>query len=189
MIYSLSFSPDSKHLAFSAVRDNEGIVVYDKKEVAKYEEVSQPFFSPDGSRFAYVYKDGNEHFLMLDGQRSKSYVDVGAPVFSPDSQRCTYVAQLSNGSWVMVIDGVESEEHVFVSVATFSPDSQRLAYVVHDGEAGCVILDGEEGPKFKDIGYTSIVFSPDSSRILKYMSMQLKKPLMSMRMRNWEDMR
>jgi len=164
-INSLLFSPDSEHLAFSVAKDNKGVIVYDKTELGAYDEVSSPVFSFDSNRLAYVYRNGNELFLVLDGQQSKAYVNIDSPVFSPDSEQFAYKAQLANGNWVMVIDGVESEEQVFVGVATFSPDNQRLAYMIHDGEHASVILDGEAGPKFKDIGYTSILFSPDSSRI------------------------
>jgi WD40 repeat protein len=165
IVNSLFFSPDSKHLAFSVARDNKGIMMFDGKELGSHDEVSKPIFSPDSSRFAYIAKDGTEHSMILDGQQGKQYLDINAPTFSPDSKIFAYKAQLDDGYSVLVVNGIESEEEVFVGVPIFSPDSQHLAYMVHDSEYATVIEDGKKGPKFKDIGYTSIIFSADSSRM------------------------
>jgi hypothetical protein len=161
----LLFSPDSQHLAFTAGQKNKGIVVYDGKVIGNYDEVSEPIFSDDSTRLAYLAVSGVEHHMVVDGNKGKSYIDISAAVFSPDSKKFAYKAQLNDGNWVMVLNEMESEPYVFIGIPVFSTDSQRLAFMVHDGEYGFVIIDGEKGPRFKDIGYTSIMFSPDSSRV------------------------
>ena len=145
--YSLVFSPDSKHLAYTIQRDRKYVVVLDGvegKPYARYDTYLLP--SPNLSGFYY------------------------RPVFSPDSQHLAYAAQPEEG-YCVVLDGVEGKHHegaVNPKTITFSPDSKRLAYttniwIVLDGKE---VAPGSEGSK--------LVFSPDSKQ-LGYIGYQVKE--------------
>ena len=58
----LEFSPDSKHVTYSATADGEkkGFMVIDGKIGAKYDTVLVPHYSPDSAHLAYgAQKEGN----------------------------------------------------------------------------------------------------------------------------------
>jgi hypothetical protein len=79
---SLRISPDSKRVAYVAVRRSlfageKKFVVVDGKEEAIYDDIAATmltFFSPDGKRLAYGAKGGNRNwFVVIEGSEGKRY--------------------------------------------------------------------------------------------------------------------
>jgi len=113
-IYSPTFSPDSKRLAYIAavtVKKDKELVVVDGKEGKQYDIISmRPIFSPDSKRVAYLAKTGNKCFVVIDGKEKKQYDLVSHPYFSPDSKRVAYFAKTGNKCFV-VIDGKDGNQY------------------------------------------------------------------------------
>lgn len=83
------------------------------------------------------------------------------PVWSPDSRHFAFFAKNDDGRFVAVVDGEPSEawDMTLPGSFRFSPDSSRFAYAVMDGEFGRVVVDGEAGPRYRNVnGFT---FGPD----------------------------
>jgi hypothetical protein len=141
----LAFSPDSKHLAYSAISGP-----WDKMIEGKW-------LTHNENTFAVV--DGRE-------QRNR-YIEIyDGPIFSPDSQRQMYTARGEPPSpplldySVVVVNEVEQEHYDDVEFGTlhFSPDSKRFAYVARAANHWFVVADGKaEKP------YDAIRMSFDSS--------------------------
>jgi WD40 repeat protein len=70
----LSFSPNSKHLVYSARDKKNWYVVLNGEEIATYKEVGSFTFSEDSSHLAYfaVYKDGGAT-IVVDGLEGRKY--------------------------------------------------------------------------------------------------------------------
>ncbi|HHT9160316.1 MAG TPA: hypothetical protein ACFYEB_00455, partial [Candidatus Brocadiia bacterium] len=60
-----TFSPDSKHVAYTAKEGNKEFVVVDGEEGKQYDTVSCGPFSPDSKHVAYTAKEGNKEFVVV----------------------------------------------------------------------------------------------------------------------------
>jgi WD40 repeat protein/tetratricopeptide (TPR) repeat protein len=184
------FSPDSNHLAYSAVEKNKAVIVLDGREVGAnvgrgYVWQVMPFsgngmlvFSPDSSLLAYIGYDEKGKFVVMDSVDGNMHDvvrsdGIASPiVFSPDSKHVAYMVRRTSDykCWI-VFDGVAGKEYAGIEDAslTFSPDSSRLAYIasvehMKDRWRTAIILDGEE---VKDEFYyhSRLIFSPDSKHL------------------------
>jgi Tol biopolymer transport system component len=184
----VTFSPDSKHIAYVAGRDGkEFIVVDDKEEKQQYDSVRWPEFSPDSKRLAYsasVEREKEplgttfEKFVVVDGKEGEHYggedVWVRPVVFSPDSKRVAYSIRALFEKEFIVVDGVPEKVYEDVGECpAFSPDSKHIAYSATDRYSykKLIILDGKEQEVhdyvITDWGIVGvgIIFSPDSKRL------------------------
>lgn len=132
-------------------------------------------FGPSG-RFAFIAskgrgKNGGEREIaVIDGKESPEYEAIYSIEFSPDGSRIAYVASKA-GKQFVVVDGKPWAKYDEVhDPLTFSPDGKRLACVVLNYDSNgngtyCVLVDGNPGPKFKDIFTNSLMFSADGKHI------------------------
>jgi Tol biopolymer transport system component len=130
------FSPDSKRVAYGAVRGEKMFVVVDGQEGREYDGIGEgdPIFSPDNKRVAYVAKRQGKVLVVVDGIEGKEYAGIikGTPIFSPDSTRVAFAATpVGRDCMVAVVDGEEGKEYDFIlnQNLLFSPDSRRIAYM------------------------------------------------------------
>jgi len=140
--HCITFSPDSRHLAYAACRDE---------------------LPPRGAAYATPSLTWG---IVHDGVMEQTFDDVGAPAFSPDGRHLAYVA-ISGGMSFLVMDGV-SQAGVGASgspTVTFSPDGNLAAYVASIGDTAFVVTEGVAGRRFPTIGDLSLCFSPDGSRL------------------------
>lgn len=187
-ISNITFSPDGRRIAFTALAGDETFVVADGLEqqhlnsdsgLTNYCGDKRLVFSQDGSHLAYLAKAGNAVVLMLDGKEAARYVAIvdngssfhGGIVFSPDGKRMAYTASDNrdyNGVFI-VLDGKKSVgQYGSTLCPAFSPDGKRFAFVAQMKSGGCfVILDGREFKQHNlghvsDARYTHMAFSADS---------------------------
>jgi len=176
------FSPDSKRLAYGAVRGNNQLVVVDGVEGKEYDGVGPPVFSPDSKRVAFGAGRARNQLVVVDGVEAKEYdgIEAGNLVFSADSKRVAYVAGRADKDLV-VLDGVEEKEYDGIGARglVFSPDSKRVAYgagrpkqlvvmrpvEVYLAGKQLVVVDGVEGKEYDSILKGTLVFSADSKRV------------------------
>jgi len=101
------FSPDSKHVAYAACRDNKWLPVVDGVEGEQSTPYASFVFSPDLARQAYILPASNEGgCVVVDGVKGKTYKAFVEIVFSPDGKHAAYIAK-SADRWAVVIDGNE----------------------------------------------------------------------------------
>jgi hypothetical protein len=177
---TLTFSPDSKRLAYVAQKGGKHVVVVNGENefrnvsgfVIIGEFVSDaPVFSPDSKHLAYVAENGSGDVVAVDGKNGRPYEQIPAlldsVIYSPDSKHLAYPAK-RRGKWIMVLDereiGLESENPASYTVA-FSPDSQHLAYAVSRNGKWYMAVDGKLGPAYDHIFMNTTVFSPDSKHL------------------------
>jgi WD40 repeat protein len=130
---SLTASPDSKRVGYSAKADKKFFIVIDGKAEKQYDKVGLVQFSPDSKRVAYAAQAGNKQIVVVDGREEKQYdynIDFGlsfsVPIFSPDSKRVAYRTGIGDKSFA-VVDGKEGKQYDRVYFPIFSPDSKRMA--------------------------------------------------------------
>jgi hypothetical protein len=173
----VTFSPDSKHVAY--VADNG--VYLDRVEVKSPPggtvcEDKGLLFSPDSEHLVYVVMLNDRQSVVVDGVPGKQYDKIDTIVFSPDSNHLAYTYEgnlsytLKGNPGIIIIDGEEKEiTEGTVCRLMFSPDSKRLAYIEsksewRPGENYRIIVDRKKGEKYEDI--RDIIFSPDSKHII-----------------------
>lgn len=186
-IRKLTFSPDSKRLAYigsmvSKGDDLDDYVVVDGQESKAYPSYDKVLvFSPDSKRFAHpACSKKNRCFVVLDGKEDKKIYDwVESITFSPDSKRLAYVAYKGKHEF-LVLDGKECRKYPVFPVAkpdvplditgiTFSPDSKRIAYkATTTRKKWHIIIDEKQSMAYDYV--SSPAFSPDSKRTAYYAS-------------------
>lgn len=168
----LTFSPDSKHLAYIANigrygRSRELVVVVDGNEEGVLSGVKGLIFSPDSKRLAYKAWSkawGNGWFVVVDGKKDGGpFGQVRDQIFSPDSNRVAYIAEEDRGKFV-VINGERMKRYDDVGAPIFSPDSKRIAYAARGAKDHFVVIDEQEGKEYR--GVEKAIFSPDSKRLV-----------------------
>jgi hypothetical protein len=121
------FSPDGKHLAYTANNGFLITVVLDNLELGSFNEAGLLTFSPDSGHFAFLagVMGGNrkDYFVVRDGKKGRGYPGISHDgalaglVFSSDSRHLAYVVVSRTPSFLskragfrIVVDGVESQE-------------------------------------------------------------------------------
>jgi hypothetical protein len=178
----LVFSPDSKHLAYTASlvapsHSTNGLdcLVLDGVETKPYESVyGTNAFSPDSRRLALAVQVAGQRHVMVcncpmtnpaDGKRGRAYdlVVDGSLSFTPDSQNVIYRAE-RNGKRLLVV----GEEEVVPAEASdfgdpvFSQDGKHRADFI-SGHTSFWLIDNKRGREYEGVG--ALLFSPDSQRV------------------------
>jgi Tol biopolymer transport system component len=159
-----SFSPDSRHVVYSAWNDEGWFVVLGNQKYGPYLDLAEgrPTFSPDGMHMAYVAWERDGVYFFIDGEKEGPYDSVaGENVFSPDGQRIAYAARLGE-EWFMVIDGQRRGPFMNVTEPEFSKDSQSLGYVGVSMRGVYAFINEDEFGPYEKI--SKVIFSPDSKR-------------------------
>jgi Tol biopolymer transport system component len=165
------FSPDGRHVAWSAQRDEKKqkwCVVVDGVAGAEYDQINtqislrdsyNPVFSPDGKHVVYSAKKDTKWTMVVDNQEGAEYDAIGDLIFSPDGKHLAYVAD----GRLVVLDGLEEGNYGRVAVdPVFSPDSRHLAYLASTGRGFFLVLDGQVDANSSGIRPGTFAFSPDS---------------------------
>ena len=161
------FSPDGKHVAYSAIFGGTTTVMIDGAESRPCRRsqlctvIGRPVFSPDGRHLAYIARRKKlmswfyEWRMALDDSLGRDYDWISEPAFTPDSQQLAYFAWpdedrkkavLVKGSQVAPLRPDASGYPVF------SADGQRMAFNAKRPDGFVAVLDGQEGPLFDRIG-------------------------------------
>ena len=183
---SYNFSPDSKHFAYVAKKDNKYFVVLDDKTGKEYDGVMNLQFSHDSQHFAYVAIEENKQFIVLDSKEGKKYSSILNLQFSSDGQHLIYTAMNiinvtaeENKYFIILNNNGEEKEYEYkqydgVSDLIFSPDGQHFSYIAKEkvynpANIGgpvfnsLVVSDGKEGERYFMI--SKPIFSPDSKHL------------------------
>jgi Tol biopolymer transport system component len=181
---SLTFSPDSRRLAFIAGPPGSArvFVVLDGKQGPDYEAIAgrgpgkpQLFFSPDSQKLAYgaglKTPAGNPPAfeIVVEGPQRKAYPARHRAVvygFSPDSQQLAWMDQ-SEARRRVVVDGKAARDYDEIGADSFrfSPDGQRTAYFARQDSKWRIVVDGQEGAQFDGLGDYAPIFSADGRRL------------------------
>lgn len=132
-IQSLTYSPDSRSLAYVASSDESIFIVKDGVELTKYKGLSSgPIYSPDSKSFAYIAEMNGKEFIVKDGLELTKYGDVSHPFYSSDSKNFIYRAfSDSDNKYFMVKNGVELTRYSGITSLVYSSDGS-FAYEVLD---------------------------------------------------------
>ncbi len=163
----LIISPDSQHAAYFLQHENSYILIVDGKQWQPVDSAHTPVFSSDGSRVALAASINGEWHMLINDEAGPAYESMGYPVFSPDGTRLAYSVK-KDGKWHMIVDGAMSlpydnlglesidlgsiEPTSYGIPPVFSPDSERVAYVAQNGLQQFVVMDGEAGKLYDEIG-------------------------------------
>lgn len=172
-VESITFSPDSKKLAFHAERAwNRGMcLVVNGVEGKQYGGISGVTFSPDSSRIAFAAFKWNpdRSLAVIDGVDGPEFQGsaeaIPGVVFSPDSKHTAYPVASRR---TLVRDGVPFKRFRPMSAhgpPVFSPDSRHLAYVAQETN-WMIVLDDKVFDDQNVRQFTAdLTFSPDSQHL------------------------
>jgi hypothetical protein len=187
-VSGLTFSMDSRLVAYVARRNHAWFVVFGEKEMETYADIGKtsPVVSPDSQHVAYTACLARGSWVaVLDGAVIGGPYEGFSPgglLFSPDSKRIAYVIKDGN-AWTVVVDRHKRWTHMNIlqMSLTFSPDSKQLAYIACEKEkaflrrertVAMLVVNGvkntawlhDESSDRHGVS-NEIVFSPDSQRI------------------------
>lgn len=190
-----STSCRGKHSAGSGSPDARAYKLEEQTLGPVHSQRSLSVVSDDGCRWAYAIISDGGSAVVVDGQPEPRYDRIIIISFSPNGKRVAYVAE-RKGKRLVVLDGTEGKEYdgimmtmsygISLSSAlrgkatysgalalVFSPDGSRLAYVAsrvaHVAEKekeSFLVTDGVEGKTYDSLSPGSLMFSPDSRRLV-----------------------
>jgi hypothetical protein len=163
---SPTFSPDSRHLAYTGKRSEQWFVVLDGTESEAWDDVSGVKFSPQGGRLSYGAQRKEQRFAVIDGKPGKAVplLFLNRLLLSDDGKRVLYmVNRAKDGPTLIVVDGVEGPQHegIVGSTCRFSADGKRTGYVATRTDKRLLVVDGVAGSEYDDI--RGPWFSPDGA--------------------------
>lgn len=164
-IFDLTFSSNSKHFAFTAIKNRAMVMIVDGKEIVEKPRIGIPVFSADSENFAYAYVNKNDWYIVLNDREIGPYAEVRKFFFSYDSKRYAFVAKTGD-KWFLVIDG-KQEKTGFkegIGAVKFSLDSSRYVYAGINENLGNIVVDGKPGPDYISAG--EAYFNPDSTHVV-----------------------
>lgn len=166
---SLKYSPDSKILAYGAMRGGKYFAVINGEEKEPHDKISQDiFFSPDSRHFGYAAIDDDVWHLILDGRESDVYHGIGWCLFSPDSQHVAYKVNETRGGFI-VLDKEKKRKYpdgILDQFYGFSPNSKRFVYGAERGANQFAVLDDVEQNEYLGLPQIRPSFSPDSNHVV-----------------------
>jgi len=173
-ISHVTFSPDSRRLAYAAKTGGKWHLVEDGDRGPGYTNIKRIRFGPDSERLVYVARDDNGAFVVLDGEKGEVFDYVpGEPVFSHDGKRLAYaVAQESRRRGIrmrMVVDGKAGPAFEQIGAYRFSPGGEHFAYMAvedKDKEKARMVHNGDAHEIYQSIGLP--VFSPKGRHLAYY---------------------
>jgi Tol biopolymer transport system component len=174
-VKAVTFSTDSRHLAFLGVKGDSQFVVRDGVPSKPYDWVIPDSLAGPLSltRLGFIIQNGNDMAAIVDGQVAGSgYYFVGADriTFSDDGKHYAYTVRrgsTSDGKAFVIRDGVEGKPYVAAAVVpTFSPDGNHLAYTASPAAGKvCMVADDKEDATYDAIIPGTTTFSPDSKHL------------------------
>lgn len=163
IIASLSYSPDSRQLAYAEQVKNKCILVINERpsQGPGYDGIYSIAFSPDAKNVVCIAQNNDKSFLLKDGKEYGPYDMVATPVFfSPDSKRLIYVAKKGNEFLLIEDNVIKERSHGMFEKMLFSSDSKRFAYTFHLNDKSVMVVDNNKSKGYDAIG--SFSFSRDS---------------------------
>ena len=111
---TITYSPDSRHLAYAVKKNGRASVVLDGKAGRPFDGIGAVVFSPGGARVAYAAQRKLRWCVVADGIPGADYDWIAAaPGFSPNERRLVYVAERFTGiagrEQFVVLDGMEGK--------------------------------------------------------------------------------
>jgi len=146
---SVTFSPDSKHLAYAVHIGGQQLVVRDGVEGPRFHGVpGPPVYSADSQRLLHPAGDGTQQFLVVDETPGHPFdhIVIGENhLFSLDGQHTACSVQIG-GCQHVAVDDVAGAPYDGISVATvrLSADGRRVGFVARLADARYVVCDGLE---------------------------------------------
>ncbi len=144
-----TFSPNSNHIAYTAMQNNQWFVVRDGKKIgAKYDDIAEPFsFSPDSKELAFIGVKNNKYVVVLNGKEITPYYDkIEDLTWSPNSKKLAY--KITNDNKMFIgMNGKIDENYIFIGKITFSLDSKYIGYVFRDRKGYSIKINGKENPR------------------------------------------
>ncbi len=177
-VFNITFSPDSRRLAYAAYAVPEGRVyalcsaVIDGVEGPHFDTVNNILFSPDSQRVAYRVVAGQQ-WMVIDGVQGTRYAQIGKlgkneawldtgptikQIFSPDSRRYAYVAYEDVNRTVEY--PVEGTRQTYKKEETF-----RRVFVVVDGREWTKYEGLKDNHEIWGVTLTNPQFSPNSRSV------------------------
>lgn len=157
----LDFSPDGRHLAYTAYNGEQWVVVHDGKASPGFDHVQLPTFSRDSKHWVFAGRRGERWSLMVDGKVKAEHDYIEAYGFLPDGS-LQYVS-VDDGRWTLIRSGrKKGSSYDEISQAAVSSDGQHCAYAARTGEKWRAVCDGKEGALYDNVQHLTL--SPSGRR-------------------------
>jgi len=156
-VEALVFSPDSRRLAYPALRDRRWRVVLDGEEGEPFGGVGEIVFSPNSKHVAYLASRGGRWHIVRDGRVGPGFHGVFRRTldYSADSEHLACAVMAAPGKALVVLDGKPGPVFAQVTGMTFGPGG-RLAYIGRNEGSARVVVDGKQGPTYDEISEVAL---------------------------------
>lgn len=165
---AITFSADSKHIAYVAGSKDRQFIVYDGTPQACCDLTLEgpPALSANGEHLAYGAKKGDRWRVVWDGEELEDHEALGGLSISPDGTRLAYAA-IGPGGVSVVVDGTAGRNYdgVVQESLVFRPDGQEVAYGAGDKGGQLVVRNTTEGKRYLGV-FGKPIYSRDSRHLM-----------------------
>jgi len=167
-IKHVTFSPDSKRLAYAGKIGEKWHIVEGDDKGPGYVDIKRVRFTPGSDQLVYAARGDDEAVMVLDGKKQKTFDYLpGEPVFSRDGERLAYAVAEERRRDVrmrIVVDGDTGPAYDGIGAYRFSPDGAQFAYMaVNNDEKAMMVHDGEVSDTYDSLGVP--VFASDGHHL------------------------
>jgi hypothetical protein len=164
-IGALSFSPDSKRLAYAASRGASWRLVVDGREGPPFSAIGAAQWATDSKRVAYIAQRGRAWHVVIDGAIGPAFdaILAGSLVFSADGKRVAYAGHRADGDHA-VVDGAVGPAFRGIRQLQFSASGAHVGYLARVFTDDAVaVVDGTSGSAFGMLD--ALTFAPVGDRV------------------------
>lgn len=147
--------PDPPFTPAGALRPYEGrlggrswIVVGDRRMGGEYDSAETP--DSEGGVLAYAARRGGRRFVVAGDKKGPDYDAVGPPAVGAKGE--VAYAATKGGKDFVVRAGVAGPSFDLVGGPVYSPDGATMAYPAWQERQVCVIVNGEKGEPYDEVG-------------------------------------
>lgn len=184
------YSPDSRHLAWTAGYFGHGMSAYQTGSngqietppgpVLKYSNISAPVWSADSAHLAYgavqIVGENVTKYIIIDNKPSENYYDITQPIWNPAVAQLAYaiVPDESRAKSVVFNNGKPGGKYDTVSDLLFSADGKYFSYLALEDKGAIAVINDQKSPAYNGfLGNTKSCF--DAAGHLHLMALTNKK--------------
>lgn len=148
----ITFSSDSRHLAYPARIGERWTLVRDGKTGRLWDGIGEVAFTPDCGHLVYAALDSTRWYMILDDMPGPWFTELsrGSLIFSPSGSNIAYIGRRASAAYAVLGNSLGPSQDDIAGLR-FTADGTALAYIGRKGPAAHLIVGNRISPPYEAI--------------------------------------